>query len=130
MSKKLIKLAWVHVPIEHFGALWLFFEEHPGIQFKYEATPAQSKRLHGKVSEGSTGKCIILGALADYAKNKSGPVDSPQLKGLLVAAGKSTRSLGGIMHDLKKAKHVRKIGKLYSITAAGVAFHKENCVKE
>lgn len=136
MVKRLIKLEFVQVPSEHWGDLWLFFEEHPGIQFKHQqpAMPAKktmaAKRTHGKVAEGTTGKCIVLGALDGARENKSGPLTVPQLTAEIVGMGKAPKSIGNILHKLTGDRLVRRSDEGYTITAAGTAHIKNNCVPE
>lgn len=122
----LIKLEFLHIPQQHFGAFWLFCEEHPGIQFKHQ-TPAQSqlpaKRANGKKAEGTTGKCIVLTALKNHPQ-----LTYAEMVKMIVEHGKSPKSLGNVLHELKGDKQIRqsKLGG-YSIVAPGLAYLKANC---
>lgn len=122
----LIKLEFMSIPVTHFGAFWMFCEEHPGIQFKHQ-TPAQSqlpvsKRANGKASEGTTGKCVVLAALSNQAH-----LTTAQLTTMIVQHGKSPKSMGSLLNELKTKKRIRSSKAGYSITALGRSYLKDNC---
>jgi hypothetical protein len=132
----LIKLEFVHIPSEHFGAFWLFCEEHSGIQFKHQqparsqALVLQGQRKHGKDKDGTSGKCIVLRTL----DREGHPMTGPMIAHYLVQAGKAAKSFGGISMALVKQKliTVHRRGKnkkvqTYSITPAGSKFLSTSC---
>jgi len=139
----LIKLEFVQIPAAHFGAFWMFCQEHPGIQFKHQEPAAPQalvegmkhamKRKVGKMAEGTTGRCIVLRALNESRS----ALTTKHLTGLLVAAGKSAKSIAGVVHTLRKEKHVRSISipakgdqptaHGWKITATGTEYYTKNC---
>lgn len=115
----------IRVPEEHYGRFWNFMKSMPTAEF----TPAlqaeaPTKRVQGKTSEGSSMKCIVLLAL----KASRNSLSTHDLTGLIVSAGKSSKSVGNVLHELQKLKHIRKTADSgWTITAAGTKFCDTSC---
>jgi predicted transcriptional regulator len=94
-------------------------------QVNATATVVEHKRSHGKTSEGSTSRCILLNALA---KNKNKEMTTVEIKALMVSAGKSPASVSNLIFEAKNAGLIRKSDSAtYAITPKGVRFIASNC---
>jgi predicted transcriptional regulator len=113
----------IRIPEEGYGRFWNFMRSMPGAEFTpvLEAKGQPAKRTHGKVKEGTTGKCLMLEALQENA------MKAAEANQVLVAAGKSPKSVGNVLFELKKAKLITQKDGWYAITAKGKKFRAENC---
>lgn len=112
------------IPEEAWGRFWNTMLSIPGaaITPTTRAQAPSAKRSNGKVSDGSTGKCLVLRHLNVVPK---APLS--ELSELLVKNGKSKTSVANVVFELKKAKRIKGDAAGYSITPAGRAFVKANC---
>jgi hypothetical protein len=79
-------------------------------------------RAKGSLKDGTSGRCIVLNALTD------GPKSLKDINELMVAAGKSPKTLHGQSHMMLKLKLVKKTGKgILAITAAGKKYLETKC---
>jgi hypothetical protein len=95
------------VPEEAWGKFWNLMLTIPGADITPNVRgPAQekAKRKMGNKAEGTTGRCIVLKAVAGTEK----PVPLATLQKLMTDAGKAPASLHGLLHAMKTAKQIKQ----------------------
>lgn len=122
------------MPEAGYGRFWNFMRTMPGAEFtplldaKGPAVEgATPKRTHGKVKDGSTAKCIVLATLQKQVDDGEGPLTTGQLTDAIVMAGKAPKSVGNVLHELVKAKRIKRGDEGYTITAAGSKWYETSC---
>jgi hypothetical protein len=130
MAKQTDITGTFRVPQEAWGSFWNFMLTCPGAEITPN-TRAQSngsapaKRTKGSVGKGSTGKCIMLTALADKGRP---PMTTAQLTQVIVDAGKQKSSAANMIYELRNEKLIKGDNKTgYSITSAGAKFCATHC---
>lgn len=127
MPKQSDIVGTICIPEAGYGRFWNFMRTMPGAEFtprldakgKPEATIV--KRTHGSTKDGTTGKCIMLKAL------QSNSMKTAEAVQILVGAGKSAKSVGNVLFELKKAKLISQKDGWYAITAKGKKFCDTSC---
>lgn len=126
MPKQTDIVGTVRVPEEHMGRFWNFMRSMPTCEFTptiaADMTPTQ-KRVHGSVKNGSTGKCILLNALA-----KGPDLLQAGCRAVLVNAGKAPASVANVVFELKRDALIKRAkDQSYGITAKGRKFLATSC---
>jgi hypothetical protein len=125
MAKQTDITGTFRVPEEAWGKFWNLMLTIPGADIapNTRVEPA-GKKTNGRAAEGSTSKCIILAHLNALSPDYAGTATLTQA---IVAAGKAARSSGSVLHELLKAKQIKRGPKGYAITAAGGHYLATKC---
>lgn len=121
----------IRIPEAGYGRFWNFMKTMPGADFTPDidakepngAAKPKPKRNVGKDADGTSGRCIVLDALVPNGT----VMTAGQLNDLMTAQGKSAKTLHGLLHNMVKAKQLKRTDKGYSITAAGRKYYQTEC---